>query len=323
MNKHFIFASLLATSILAFSSGAAAQDIGPDALAHMTPAQARISVKKYTDGQRAARAHGILSGSDITAPVLTSFSTQGSVDATLTANALTVAIKASDDLSGIYWGGAYAFGPNGQSVYVSFSSDFPANKYNGPMWSTSQLAFLAPGTYTFDSAYVADVAGNVSYYDAAQLAALGRTSFTVKNKAGFDAVPPGLLKGRILTPQVSLGSFHPGTDQGPFAGVSVDLSDAGNTAVAGVQNVYLQFCVPGSSDCLGLSSYAGVPRKAAVTLRPSNRLYAGWGPEGEYHLYYISITDFAGNSSFLMSTEFGGETDFSLYFPSTTITVTR
>ena len=322
MLNQCLLASLLATSTLVSSSGACAQQLAPDALAHMTPMQARNSVKNYTDSRRAARANGHLGVSDINAPVLSAFSTQGSVDAAQPANVLAVGFKASDDLSGVYWGGAYAVGPNGQWVYVSFNSELPATKYSGSMRSTSQLAFLEPGTYMFTSAYVADVAGNVSYYDQEQLAALGRISFNVKNKGGFDAMPPGLLKGRILTPQVSLSAFHPGTEQPAFVGVTVDLSDSGNSAVAGVQNVYLQFCLLDRSNCLGLSSYGGVPRKAVVTLRPSTQVFPGWAPEGEYHLDYVSITDFAGNSSFLSSTEFGGETDFSLSFPSTTITVT-
>jgi hypothetical protein len=42
---------------------------------------------------------------------------------------------------------------------------------------------------------------------------------------------------------------------------------------------------------------------------------------GEYLLYEIVLVDHAGNARELLSTAFGGTTDFGSLFPSTTLTL--
>jgi hypothetical protein len=258
---------------------------------------------------------------DITPPVLTGFESNASVDVTLATNPLEVRFKATDDMSGVRYGGAKAYGPSGQMVEVNFSREVPSIHASGVMLSYHLSGFLEPGTYVFKSAYVGDVNYNYTAYDEVALAALGRVKFTVKNEKGYDAVAPSLVGGKIKTPIVSVSAVQPGTDRGVYLYVSLTASDSGNTATAGVRDAVAEFCTANRANCIDVFSADDLgPRDAMAKLALGQEVRNL--QVGVYELYQVRLGDFAGNRQVLTSQVFGGATDFSLYFPSTTITLT-
>lgn len=261
-------------------------------------------------------------GTDVTAPAFTAFDSDASVDVTQTINPLVVRFKATDDLSGVSFGGAKAYGPSGQMVEVNFSRSAPSTNASGVMLSYHVSAFMEPGTYVFKSAYLGDENYNYAQYDETALAALGRSTFTVKNHKGYDIVAPNLVSGKLKTPTISVSSHHPGTNVAPYAQVSLQASDSGNTAIAGVRDATAMFCTAGRAQCFSVYSFDDLaPQDAAARLTLGEQIQSYQAP-GTYVLYQVSMSDYAGNRQTLTSQVFGGTTDFSLYFPSTAITLT-
>jgi hypothetical protein len=126
----------------------------------------------------------------------------------------------------------------------------------------------------------------------------------------------------VLTPALSLSTTHPGTNQPPFAAIKIDVVDSGNTAVAGIDRVSATFCLADSSRCISVTDNEASQHHAkSGFLRLGGQISPGYHTPGVYKLHNVSLGDRAGNVQFLMSTEFGGVTDFSAYFPSTTITL--
>lgn len=258
---------------------------------------------------------------DITPPVLLSFKPEAVADATLPSGGFSIDLKASDDLSGIQWIHATAVGPDGTQMAFSGWEYSAGKTLSRSLHLDGLWTYQRPGTYTFVSARLLDAASNAVDYDQAALAALGATSFTVKNKGGFDATPPRLVSGKVLTPTLSASAVHPGTEQAAKAGVEIVAVDAGNTAISGVGYVSLDFCVISGEACFSLFSrgleFKPVPDPVKLRLGASVSV-----PPGDYRLRTVGINDQANNSLVLTSTEFGGTTDFSAYFPSVVITVT-
>lgn len=257
---------------------------------------------------------------DTTPPSLLSFKPLAVADAALPAGGFRIDLKASDDLSGVQSIYAYATGPNGRLLTFTGWEFSPGKSLSRSLSLQGPWTYLEPGTYTFTSARIWDTASNTADYDQAALAALGSTSFTLKNKAGFDVVPPELVSGKILTPSISASAKHPGTDFPAKVGVDVTARDAGNTATSGVGNFGAVFCTVDGSECFDVSSYGFEfnPGPDAVKLRGGGSVY---GSPGEYHLYTLTLSDLANNQITWTSIEFGGTTDFSTYFPSVAITV--
>ena len=322
MRAPIILASLLATLGTGLAAAATAEPVDMEALRHMTAAQARAWAQQKIASQQATRAQRSTAKVDVVPPVLTAIEAPASVDAMAPASSF-IAIKATDELSGVRWGYAYATGPNGQSVAAFLGLMLPSKKYTGGM-SLSQLTpFSQPGVYTVNDVYLFDLADNVAHFDEAALAALGgHTSFVVSNTRGYDTKVPVLRTGKILTPQLSLSSTAPGTTKAPHAAIQISAADVGDTVVSGVSAARADFCTLDESACFSLDAN-DMRDGTSSTMRPSGEVSTGLGHlPGEYHLRNMQIFDYAGNSVFLYSTEFGGSTDFSAYFPSTTITLT-
>ncbi|HEX5686898.1 MAG TPA: hypothetical protein VFY73_23045 [Ideonella sp.] len=325
MHKHTIRTTLL-TALLSGGLIAAghAQTSDNDMPSRLLPSHAKAWMLRHAAQQKAARAlKSQTAGVDTTAPVLTRFESAASVDVTRAMSSISVAVRAADDMSGVRTGWAYASGPSGQLVNVSFFDNLPAKKLSGRMASNEVSPFLEPGTYTFEAAFVGDVAGNYSSLDQASLAALGKATFVVKNTAGFDRTAPALLSGRVSTPHVSLSAKQPGTDLSAYIGLTMEAADTGNSALSGVRNAYVTYCLLDQSNCFNLASdNTGLPRRAGpVTLRLGGQVDPAWAA-GEYHLTWVVTVDYAENNQQLYGTDFGGPTDFNAYFPSTTITIT-
>ncbi len=321
MRKHVIRAALSAAFLLGgWPVASQAETVDFEKLRHMAPPQVHSWAMKQIKQQQAVRAAQAASAVDMTPPVVTAFDAPAVLDVTRADNPLHVKIEATDDRSGVASAIAYATGPSGQHVGAQLYVTLPAKKLTGALTGYDLTAFEAPGTYTFYALYVRDVAGNLTFLDQAQLANLGQSSFTVKNTRGFDAVAPTLLSGKILTPNVSLSSTVPGTDQPPFAGLSIVAGDSGNTAVAGVTSASVMFCTLDESNCISAwANDAHAPGTPKVTLRLGTQL-SGVAP-GEYHLYDIWLHDRGNNYQWLRSSKFGGSVDFGTYFPTTTITL--
>jgi hypothetical protein len=282
--------------------------------------------QKSKAGQRCplAAAAAATTAVDKTPPVVTAFNAETSFDAADVSADMGVSFKTTDDLSGLRSIAAGAHGPSGQQITVAYYESLPRTKASGLMLSLSSMPYLEPGTYTFDGLYVTDLADNTRFYDAAAIAALGNSSFIVKNKRGFDTTPPTLTSGRILTPQVSLSATQPGTKQPRYVGVEIEAVDHGNTATSGFLGGYMTFCLLDNSGCITLETTSADGARAgaaSATVRFGTQLTYSSLPTGDYHIASYHGADRAGNWQDLDSQEFGGETDFSQYFPSLVISI--
>lgn len=259
---------------------------------------------------------------DVTGPVLTAFNSPTSLNLGKSATPFKVAVKATDELSGVTGAYFYAYGPSGQSLYVSANVGFPLTSFNTPAGVSSSVSrLLEPGTWTFTYGYVYDAAGNYSYVDQAALEALGSATFTVVNNGGYDIVKPTLVDGKILTPTVSLSSILPGTTaEPPYVQIKVNAADTGNSALSGVRQVQLYFCKVAKPDvCIYPYGRTQATGQAAMSLYVGQQVSAAKGNlTGTYELKTIYIYDQAQNYTYLLGTLFGGTTDFSTMFPSGT-----
>jgi hypothetical protein len=313
-----LMTALAVASLTALAQTAVAADVSK-AGAQAIPPQA----KAWLAAQAKAKPAQGVTAVDTLPPVLTVFNAAASVDVGVPGSAMIVSYKATDDLSGVRNVYAWAIGPSGQYIDVSTYLAIPATKPAGKMHSNVVNGFLEPGVYTFQGAYAYDTAGNYQYFDAATLATLGKVTFTVKNKKGFDVSKPSITSGKIVTPRISLSATHPGTALPTFAQVSVSATDAGNTALSGVQYANATFCLLDQTSCFSVSSSSGetVPMAFSATMKMGGQITDMATPLGEYHLYSMTVGDYAGNYLYLYGNQFGGATDFSTYFPSTTITL--
>lgn len=319
----------LAITMAAFGPGPAFAErkLQPEELMRLPPAQQKAYVQaQIAKQQQRAAQPGPSLALDTTPPVLTAFNAGTLLNLASPQPTFNVAIKGADDLSGIIYAGFQAKSPSGNYISGSLNLGYPSRALNGKAglresYFASRL--LEPGTWTIDYAYVQDLAGNYSNYDAAQLAALGNTVFTVASKA-YDLTPPVLVSGRVLTPSVSLSSFARGTsDVPPFIGVSVKATDEGNTGRAGVDYAFVEFCLADGSHCIYAYGETEVGGLAAATLslgRPVSPAYDD--VPGDYFIDYAYVVDKAGNYQVLYGPRYGGTTDFSTLFPTTKITLT-
>lgn len=321
MHAPFILSGLMAVLGAGQSATATAASTNADAFRFMTPPQARAWAKQQIARQNDSRAERSVAKADVEPPVLTAIKAPTSVDVRFP-DATFITFKATDDRSGVSWGYLYARGPSGQSLAAFVGATLPSPRYAGGMSLGNLTDFAEPGTYTVTDVFLQDVAGNMAHFDEAALAGLGRIGFEVKNMQGYDAKAPSLLSGKILTPQLSLSDTTPGSTRGRFAGVHVNVTDEGDTAISGVKWALGEFCLLDESACFWTSG-DDISNGTTSSLRLGGELYAGSGlVPGDYHLRTFQINDYGGNHLFLMGSEFGGPTDFSAYFPSTKITLT-
>ena len=178
-----------------------------------------------------------------------------------------VLIAATDDLSGVTSVSYGAQGPSGQTLNGFLQLGFPTKTLTGIGGLQIQTRLLEPGVWSFSDAFLCDLAGNGVFYDQSALAALGNTTFTVAKTKGYDAVPPALISGTVLSPVVSLSSHAVGTDtQPPFVRVSMKATDTGSTFVAGVQSAQTFFYIADHSACLYAYAQVSVVGQSSVTL---------------------------------------------------------
>jgi hypothetical protein len=263
---------------------------------------------------------------DVTPPILTTFDAGATFNLSRATPLFSVLIKGTDNLSGIRSILFWTSGPSAQRIPVFVTMEYPTKSLNRRVGYARLYAarLLQPGVWTIDEATVEDLAGNDRDYGAAALAMLGNTTFTVVNGGTFDAVPPTLTSGEVLTPAISLSTPAQGTDhQAPFAGIRLVVADTGSTALAGIAGAHAAFCIAGNNPCIEMliSNVGG--SQATGTLFPGAQVAANLGHlPGVYELCDLGVWDQAGNMLRLASVDCDGTTDFSLYFPTTTITLT-
>ena len=256
-------------------------------------------------------------------PVLTRFDAGTTWSMNRGAVPLSILVKATDDLSGLSHILIRVVGPSGQSLFGFADFDYPAKSVSRRVMLNSFFdgRLLEPGAWTIVHVRLVDLAGNARKVEGAALAALGNTVFTVVNKSKFDNLAPTLVGGKLLTTSVSLSDTAGGTAQAPFVGLKVSVADSGASDIAGVATAHAAFCLADESRCLDLMQSAplgGAATSATVTIGQQVSSVLGHVP-GEYYLYEIVLVDHAGNARELLSTAFGGATDFSALFPATKI----
>lgn len=311
------------TAALGLAAAGAAQadaTLSAEALHQLAPPAAKAYVERQIARQQGAPAQG---GDDQTPPVLTLFNAGTGLNLGKAAAPFKIAIKGTDDLSGIKSVGYQATGPSGQVISGAIDTAFPAPTYNGNGGFAGGSQFLEPGAWKFTYAFAYDWAGNFLALNEAQLAALGNTSFTVSNSGGYDLVKPALVAGSaLITPKVSLSAIAKGTaSEDPLVGAKVKTSDAGNTAVAGVKSVSAIFCqLADPSKCIYPEGFTSATGLAAPTITIKTQVSAARGNvPGDYALQSVTVLDHAGNFQTYNSTLFGGSTDFSTLFSATVI----
>ncbi len=262
---------------------------------------------------------------DTTPPTLTLFDAGTTWSMNRGAVPLNIFVKGTDDLSGLSHILIQAVGPSGQSLFSLGNFDYPGLSASRrvPLNTLYAGRLLEPGAWTVVRARLVDLAGNPRKVEGAALAALGNTAFTVVNAGTFDNVAPTLVSGKLLTTSVSLSGTAKGTTQAPFAGLQLSVADTGASAVAGVATAHAAFCLADESRCLDLlqtTPLGGGAASATVTIGTQVSAVLGHVP-GEYLLYEVVLVDHAGNAREVLSTVFGGSTDFSTLFTNTKITL--
>lgn len=306
-----------ALAVLGLVATAQAGVLPPAELQKLPPEAQKAYVLKRVAEQRARQAGGSLA-SDTTAPTLTAFVAPATVTA---GRPLRVKVTGTDDLSGVSYAGFYANNVNtGESFSIHDNLEVPSTSVT---WSpgTSLSPYQRAGNYVFNWAYVYDAAGNYSYFEGDALAALGNVAFTVENTQTADTQAPVLVKGKILTPKVSLSATAPGTEEPAYAAVQLSLTDSGEGRTSGIVGASVEFCLPYLGDCFSVSADENTPEASKLTMNLGSRP-AWYGVRaGKYTMRSVSIRDFAGNNVYLLNKKYGGSVDFTQYFPSTTLTL--
>ncbi|MBI5270320.1 MAG: hypothetical protein HY856_11660 [Burkholderiales bacterium] len=294
-----------------------------------TPAQRLQAAQAHAARQRAALPRA-LAETDSTPPVLERFSVAGDVDARSPIPSATLRLAMSDDLSGLQTWIVTLVGPSGQMVQRVEGVATGQRRLAGgvsvggtPVAVVPFTAYTEPGTWTVESLFVSDNAYNMRIYDREALAALGRTSFTVRNDGGHDKEAPQMVRGVLQTPRVSLSATPPGTWPGrlPYLAAAIHTTDTGNGVVAGASSAILTFCLPDRyGDCVDRFELPGQVAelgRATNVIRVGAEARADLTP-GRYVLYSVYIEDAARNFRYMMA----GDTDFSAYFPNPTLVIT-
>lgn len=313
--RHLAQAGVLAVATT--SQAGAATLPTPAELRAMSPAQLLAFMQARLVSQQEDVASRAAAGLDVTPPVLTRFAVPARVRA---GEAIGVNYSATDDMSGVVYMSAYITASKDRSRW-----DFATDWRNYPSLSLHGTAgirfdvYTPSDTYTVNNVYVIDAANNVRKYEGSELQALGNTVTQVQNPRGDDNVPPSLVRGKVLTPTVSLSTPQPGTTRPMWAGVRVEMADTGEV-VSGPLMVNTTFCKTDGVTCLSFTSMVYAPNKHRAVVETGASLAAGTAT-GEYLLRHVSMVDWAQNQLSLESKVFGGTTDFSLYFPGTSLTV--
>jgi len=264
-------------------------------------------------------------GLDTTPPRLTAFSMPARIDVAAAGADARFTWSGTDDKgSGVSDSYGWVIGPSGQIMYFWIGNGVAANKVTSGRAALTATPWSEPGTWRLGDIVLRDAAGNQAVIAAATVAAFGgSTQFTLANRKGGDALPPTLLSATVRTPVFSLAALQKGTTALPAQFV-VDLhvKDDGNQ-VSGARIASVQFCTADLARCWSATTVENIASGAADLALSAWQRPAQLGvPAGTYVLREVDIEDHAGNTGRYLSTAFGGTTDFTPIFDTTTVTIT-
>jgi hypothetical protein len=268
---------------------------------------------------------------DSVAPVLHNIFVSGSVNAQQPNQSIIIDMDMTDKSSGIVSYTVELTSPSGSRIisrtktvptpsqHVTPTLTVGSYPYSDPVFNV----YDQPGTWRVSSLLVQDAAGNARSYNAAQLQGFGNTAFTVINNGGFDIVPPTFAGGTILTPNVHRSKAPKGTRAGtpPYVSANIELTDSGNGATSGDYEAVLRLCHLDTSgqcdDYLTMQAVTNEVGGQANTMTVGTQMRADQ-TLGLYVIDDLNLYDVASNHSLYTSTQFGGNTNFSSYFPQGT-----
>lgn len=324
-SKNFLALGAIAT-LLQFGPTLAATPLtlNADDLSQMPPTM-RMNILKQKAQEQSVQRHTSTLTTDTTAPVLNSFHTgAATVNAAHADAQAKVTVDLSDDMSGIVDVYVRATSPSGTQTIFGYDKNmnFLTKSYHRVV-NVDMRAFSEPGVWTITQIGAVDAAGNSMVMDGPELAALGSsTTFTVTNVNGGDIVPPTLVSGSIVKTSISLSTPPVGATSGkPLLGVKILAQDTANGGfpVSGATQVWTAFCLSDMSNCIYPGAVETDAGLSQTSFNVSFRVYTI--PVGKYYLYSVEMQDSAGNDSYMLSTKFGGTTDFTTLFPATVITI--
>lgn len=274
----------------------------------MTP-EARGDLLRAAAARRVAPAPGL----DTEPPGLQILEVASQVDASAAGTHLPVLVKVIDDRSGLQLVAVEAAHPE-----AGFAMVDELGLLGGRLSVREHLALRPhplsrPGIWQVMRVWALDMAGNLMLCELECVRGItgNRHSFRVTGRPQ-DSQPPTLLAGRIETPRLHLSQPAPGTmDVLPWARVTLTVTDAGG---AGVQTAYATACTPEGLDCLVLQAAdaTGLGSDRRV-MRLSGQVWPEMA-RGSYRLRTLLLRDQAGNQTELLSSDFGGDTDFAAWF---------
>lgn len=271
----------------------------------LPPELQRTQVLQLAARQRKLRA--ATTSADTTPPTLVSFIPPPSARA---GEPLNLQVAFSDELSGVREFTAFAVSGDGGRLTVKEVLTSPTLQYQGKV-STLVGRDLPGGRYFFDFAFAIDEAGNVATFDANALASAGNVEVALENARRGDAIPPTLIGGRLRTTRLSRSASHPGTTHAAFAEATLQVSDSGEVRTSGVHTASMQLCLDDQSACFSLEGKVATMGLSRSVVAMGGQPALDGVPPGEYHVYAVSLTDWAGQIQSYLGTRFGGETDFA------------
>ncbi len=309
-----------AASTTALAAPPQAADAKPEFLRHLDAARQAF---QHTGRPAALQARVVRGDIDTVPPVLTSFNVGKTVDVSSLLQPLDLAYAVTDDFSGFRGGYVQFEGPQGQFAWAWFGDAVDRRSERGRGVEATLTPFSMNGDWHVTTVQLMDAAYNYSFYSEQDLIDRGaNTHFTVINTVGVDQIAPTLVSGITRTRAVSMSRNEPGTTGPSPAVVELRVRDTGDTVASGVQFAQATYCLDDNSSCF--SAYGNtLPRgfvagPVMLNAFPSQQVSV----VGNYALHDVTLYDRANNVTHLVSTAFGGTTDFSQYFDSTIIKLT-
>lgn len=239
-------------------------------------------------------------------------------------NQIPLRIWASDDMSGLLSVGAALEGPTGQLVWLDdVQLPAPPNWAGVLAWNPDRL--VAPGAWKINYVRVSDANFNSKTYSGDELNSFRNTQTRISNQQ-YDAQAPQFISGQVTTPQLSLSRVIPGSNgHAQFVALRVRAQDVNPGGQAsGLGAVSARLCVVGDRDC-HYSMYVVGSGDGERTGAPMDMDVAAPLPwdllPATYEIREVSLLDNAGNQTFLTSAAYGGNTDFTKLFPTTTVKI--
>jgi hypothetical protein len=306
----------LCGGLLALQAQAAAPT--PEQLQHM-PAPMRAEIFKRLMSQQAARrvASNPSGALDVTPPLLTAFNAGTEINSDKIDGQIFFDFSVSDDVAGLDYLWLDASSPSGRQVWATGTKFYGQKKFKGKL-AMAARRYAEVGNYVVQGVGVVDVAGNYFFCDSACLAQMGNVQFTVTASVS-DTQAPTLASGKILTTRLSTSKPAKGTENSaPNLSMQLNIIELGRS---GIQDIGARFCRwVDRSGCISIDAgFYGLELGENATVVAGGELHDS--QVGVYELETLWLTDRAGNTTNYKSIKFGGETDFSPFFPSTTITL--